>query len=113
MADFARFNFVDGGDVLVDLDSIVSCWESKITKGNIVFVIFGSEIPIEVIADFDTFVKDYLSYYDCRIPKEKPRRPTKRRGSLSPPVKLKEITPPALDAVLCQTPRRPSHRKTR
>ena len=84
MADLHRFTTTSGEDVIIDLDSMIACWEGK-NKDCIVFNLIGLDDPVEVSAKFDKFVTDWLDYYDCRQPKKKPRR-TKQQGS--PVVKL-------------------------
>ena len=79
MDELARFTTVAGGDVLFDMCSMIAVWEGK-EPNTVVFHMSGIDEPVSVVADFEGFVRDWLTYYDCR--KKKPHR-KKRQGSAS------------------------------
>ena len=79
MDELARFTTTAGEDVILDLAGLIACWEGK-SPDTIIFNLVGLDEPVEVAGNFDQFVTDWLTYYDCRQGKKKPRR--KQRGSI-------------------------------
>ncbi len=79
MDELARFTTTTGEDVLLDLSGLLACWEGK-SPDTIVFNLVGLDEPVEVAGNFETFVTDWLTHYDCRQGKKKPRR--KQQGSI-------------------------------
>ncbi len=80
MDELARFTTTTGGDVLLNMGSMIACWEGK-SFNTIVFNILGIDEPVVVVGDFETFIGDWLTYYDYRqSKKKKPHR--KQQGSI-------------------------------
>ena len=81
MDDLAHFTTTAGEDVILDLSGLIACWEGKEpSPDTIVFNLMGLDEPVEVAGNFEKFVTDWLTYYDCRQGKKKPRR-KQRQGS--------------------------------
>lgn len=78
MTEMLRFDTVEGYEVAIDLDQVASVWQGK-SPGCIVFVLFGSENPIEVVGNFNEFLSNFVTHYDCR---RKPRRIRTTRQSV-------------------------------
>ncbi len=75
----ARFTTTAGEDVILDFSGLIACWEGK-SPDTIVFNLVGLDEPVAVAGNFEKFVTDWLTYYDCRQGKKKPRR-KQRQGS--------------------------------
>ena len=80
--EWLRLKTAAGHEVVLDLGQILACWEGK-TVGHTVLEFFGRDDVIEIVADFDTFVREFFTVYDVRPKEKKPRR-KKRQGSSTP-----------------------------
>lgn len=93
MADFFRFQSCTGPGVAVDLDTLDELWEGE-KPGTMVLVRSGGD-PIVVVHDFDKFMKDYLSHYDCRPSKKKPSTARTVKGASSEKIVVLKATRPS------------------
>ncbi len=77
--DLFVFTTADGFDLAIPEDDIAMIWAAKDTPGNILIERITDNPAIEVVYDFDTFIKDFSEHVDLRPRAQKAKkRPTQK-----------------------------------
>jgi len=88
--DLFVFNTPDGYSIAIPEDDISTIWAAK-TPGHILIERITDHPDVEVVYDFDRFIKDYSDHVDLRPKTRKSKKRTASKPKYDPMANLVEL----------------------